>query len=439
MKKKGFTLVELLVVIAIIALLMGILMPALARVRQIAYRLYCGTNLSGIGKAMLIYSNDYDDELPRAGGPRTKWGAVASWNNPDRVAAFNLTSDGGRASITSCFYLLVKYAEVTPKSFLCKGDSGVTEFKPTDYAAGVELIDCWDFGTEPQKHCSYSYHQPFGLYTLTSSAEPGMAIAADPNPWQKSAETEPRPPEDDTAFNPDGSRELIKKGNALTHQENEQNVLFMDGHVNNEKNSACAINDDNIYRFVGAPTGGGDPIKKGVRPAGPDQNPTNRTDSLLLTDGGGGAPPKTRCFVADTPVWVDGKMVPICEVALGQAVAKPAATSTITSLYNDICSFEVEEVQVHDEAQPLQCFDIVLETGNKITVADSHIFQLDSGRWISLQKLAAGMKLATLEGSVAIKSVTKKPTPFYGKVYNLKIKNSERYLVGEDAVIVRDW
>jgi prepilin-type N-terminal cleavage/methylation domain-containing protein len=53
MKKKGFTLVELLVVIAIIALLMGILMPALARVRQIAFRMVCGTNLSGIGKAML--------------------------------------------------------------------------------------------------------------------------------------------------------------------------------------------------------------------------------------------------------------------------------------------------------------------------------------------------------------------------------------------------
>ena len=66
MRRKGFTLVELLVVIAIIALLMGILMPALARVRQLAFRMTCGTNLAGIGKAMLLYANDYDDELPRA-------------------------------------------------------------------------------------------------------------------------------------------------------------------------------------------------------------------------------------------------------------------------------------------------------------------------------------------------------------------------------------
>jgi len=76
MKRKGFTLVELLVVIAIIALLMGILMPALARVRQLAFRMTCGTNLSGIGKAMLIYANDYEDELPRAGGRNSTWNGM---------------------------------------------------------------------------------------------------------------------------------------------------------------------------------------------------------------------------------------------------------------------------------------------------------------------------------------------------------------------------
>ena len=96
MKKKGFTLVELLVVIAIIALLMGILMPALAKVRQIAFRMVCGTNLSGIGKAMVLYANDYDDEFPRAGGRSSEWSnKIADWTAPNRYQAFGLnTTDG---------------------------------------------------------------------------------------------------------------------------------------------------------------------------------------------------------------------------------------------------------------------------------------------------------------------------------------------------------
>ncbi len=103
--KRGFTLVELLVVIAIIALLMGILMPALARVRQLAFRMVCGTNLSGIGKAMLIYANDYEDELPRAGGRTTVWGAMpaSGWYAASRALAYTLSGDGsgGTASISS--------------------------------------------------------------------------------------------------------------------------------------------------------------------------------------------------------------------------------------------------------------------------------------------------------------------------------------------------
>ena len=55
MKTKGFTLVELLVVIAIMALLMGILLPALAKVRQLAYRMACGANQRSVGSAMMVY------------------------------------------------------------------------------------------------------------------------------------------------------------------------------------------------------------------------------------------------------------------------------------------------------------------------------------------------------------------------------------------------
>ena len=291
MKKKGFTLVELLVVIAIIALLMGILMPALARVRQIAYRLYCGTNLSGIGKAMLIYSNDYDDEMPRAGGrSSTYFPTIANWRNVSRQLAFGLLADGsgGKANMTSNFYLLIKYSEVTPKSFLCKGDSGVTEFKPSDEVpplTGVELIDLWDFGSVPQSHCSYAYHFPYGVFALTSSSEPGMAVASDPNPWQGTPGQLARAPTDFPLFKNGTDRESIKKGNGMTHQEDGQNVLFMDGHSSFEKSSRCGVDDDNIYTKWLA----GTPIdKRSGTYAVALVDPAGRTDSFLVTDGAAG-------------------------------------------------------------------------------------------------------------------------------------------------------
>jgi prepilin-type N-terminal cleavage/methylation domain-containing protein/prepilin-type processing-associated H-X9-DG protein len=286
-RKNGFTLVELLVVIAIIALLMGILMPALARVRQIAYRLICGTNISGIGKAMLVYSNDFDGELPRAGGPNSSWTpTIANWRNVTRSQAFG-SGDKSAASITSNFFLLIKYAEVTTSSFLCKGDSSVKKFElsDTDLAnTGADIVDCWDFGPAPQAHCSYSYHTPFGGYELTTSSDPGMAMAGDPNPWLNSSGFPARNTPDWNNFDPGGDREKIKWGNAQTHQGDGQNVLYLDGHVTCEKNSACGVNDDNVFTKWGA---GGEPKRKGARPVAGDV-PANRADSLLMTDGKGG-------------------------------------------------------------------------------------------------------------------------------------------------------
>jgi len=305
MKRKGFTLVELLVVIAIIALLMGILMPALARVRQLAFRMTCGTNLSGIGKAMLIYANDYEDELPRAGGRNTQWGQTTNWMAPDRYTAFGLdrtTGDGGMASISSCFYLLVKYAEVTPKSFICKGDAGTTEFKlseRTDVPTNFELIDAWDFGpaATSQEYCSYSYHIPFGLYALTTSSEPGLAVAADRNPF---IESPAGGAQDLSLFKPDldaykGSSEQARAGNALAHQSDGQNVLFLDSHVQFEKRSYCSLEDDNIWLISGN-AAKGSPL--GTVPVPPGARPASRKDSVLVHDpttiGGTGPGPVVR-------------------------------------------------------------------------------------------------------------------------------------------------
>ena len=60
----AFTLIELLVVIGIIALLVGILLPALASARSSAQRVYCATNLQQQGVAWAAYWNDFDERIP---------------------------------------------------------------------------------------------------------------------------------------------------------------------------------------------------------------------------------------------------------------------------------------------------------------------------------------------------------------------------------------
>ena len=60
-KRQGFTLIELLVVIAIIAILAGMLLPALARAREEARRIRCRNNLNQLAKGMATYLNEHGD------------------------------------------------------------------------------------------------------------------------------------------------------------------------------------------------------------------------------------------------------------------------------------------------------------------------------------------------------------------------------------------
>jgi prepilin-type processing-associated H-X9-DG protein len=278
---RSFTILDLLVVIAAIALLMSVLIPALAKLRQRAFRTACSTNLSVIGKAMVIYSNDYRDQFPRAGGITSIWGSrIPNWQAENRFGAYGLnTSDGGRggqATITSSFFLLVKYAEVTPKSFVCKGDPRTTALKPAKYGVRDKgLVHFWDFGPEPVEHCSYSYHMPYGPYALTTSYLPNMAVAADRNPWIQSPFAEAQ---NFSKFDPNGTSEHIRNGNTIAHKGDGQNVLYMDGHVTFEKKSFCGVNEDNIYTFFS-----GSDVRRGAPPTLTSQ-PKSRIDSMLVND-----------------------------------------------------------------------------------------------------------------------------------------------------------
>jgi type II secretory pathway pseudopilin PulG len=253
------------VVVAIIALLIAILIPSLGRAKELANRSACGANLTGIVKAMNLYSAENSDQFPVV---QPQGGATSPSNATTPTAvlpAVVSTSTTGDLAIQSIYtqtsatltpsgdhlanvWLMVLKGEVGPKQFICKSDpmSPVAQQANNGTAFYLNFPTVISATGGPAESYGFAY-----AWSATSGSVGGwwkatvdssVAIGADVGLANAFA----------TKTQSAGGPKV--SGNSANHSGGEgQEVVFSDTHVEFDKVDNIGQASDNIYAW-GAPS-----------------------------------------------------------------------------------------------------------------------------------------------------------------------------------------